>query len=109
MSFRIKKGDKVRVITGKDRGKEGAILRVLPPKGRVLVEGVNLKKKHERARRRGEKGTIITLPHPIHISNVMLICRSCGQPTRVMARILPVSSSQTRKERVCKKCGASVP
>lgn len=108
MGLRIKKGDRVRVISGKDSGKEGNVLKVLPKMGRVLVEGVNLRKKHQRPRARGQKGEIITMPHPLHISNVMFMCPSCRKPTRVGMR-LGHEVERLKKERLCKKCAAPIP
>ncbi|MDI6603392.1 MAG: 50S ribosomal protein L24, partial [Patescibacteria group bacterium] len=72
--MKIKKGDTVLIISGKDRGKKGKILKVFPKEGKVLVEGVNLMKKHQKSRRAGEKGQIIQLPKPIDVSNAKLIC-----------------------------------
>ncbi|MFA5023026.1 MAG: 50S ribosomal protein L24, partial [Candidatus Paceibacterota bacterium] len=85
--MKIKKGDNVIVIAGKDRGKQAKVLRVLHTTDQVLVEGVNLKKKHQRPRREGEKGQMIDMPHPVHLSNVLLYCPSCGQGVRMGAKI----------------------
>lgn len=96
---KIKKGDIVEVITGKDKGKQGKVLKVFPKTSRIIVEGVNFQKKHYRARRAGEQSQIITREGPIHISNVKLVCPKCGQPTRVGFKIVG-----DRKLRYCKKC-----
>jgi large subunit ribosomal protein L24 len=80
--MKIKKGDKVIVLTGKDKGKSGKVLRALPKKSLVLVEGVNIKKKHERKKRENQKGQIIDKTMPIHVSNVMLLGDN-GKPTKV--------------------------
>lgn len=98
--MKLKKGDNVLIISGKDRGKTGKILRVFPKERKVLVEGVSLRKKHARPRRANEKGQVLTMPSPIDVSNVKLICSSCGKPTRVGYKI-----GGDRKFRVCKRCG----
>ena len=81
--MKIKSGDNVAVIAGKQKGVTGKVLRVLPKDGRVLVEGINMKKRHQKSRRRSEKGQIVEVAHPIHVSNVMLIDPQTGKPTRV--------------------------
>ena len=98
--MKIKKGDFVVVIAGKDKGKRGKVIRSLPREQRVVVEGVNLVKKHTRPSGRN-KGGIITVEAPIHVSNVMLLCPQCQSATRVGYRFL----DDGRKVRVCKKCG----
>jgi len=99
----IKKNDNVIVLTGKDRGKQGKVLRVYREEERILVEGANLKKKRERPRREGQKGQTIDLPHPIHISNVALYCSNCGKGVRTGTKM-----SGKNKVRVCKKCGKEI-
>lgn len=101
--MKIKKGDNVIVIAGKDRGKQAKVLRVFRDSDKVLVEGVNVRKKHQRPRREGEKGQMIDMPHPLHLSNVLLYCASCGQGVRVGAKL-----SGDKKIRVCKKCGREI-
>lgn len=98
--MKIKKGDKVKIIAGKDRGKEGKILQVLPDKKKVIVEGINLLIKHVKPRRAGEKGQRIQFPAPLSISNVMLVCPKCSKPVRVGYKIL----ENDKKVRICKKC-----
>jgi large subunit ribosomal protein L24 len=98
--MKIRKGDTVLIISGKDRGKTGKILRALPRENKIVVEGVNLRKKHKKPRRGGEKGQIIVLPAPISASNVKLICSKCAKATRVGYKI-----TGDRKYRICKKCG----
>lgn len=104
----IKKGDKVQVIAGKDKGKTGKVLQVFPSKKRVSVEGLNLLIKHLRPRRQNEKGQRIEFPAPFDISNMMLLCPKCNKPTRVAYKIQKSEgTSQTKKSkkyRVCKKC-----
>lgn len=100
---KIRKGDTVKVLSGTDRGKRGTVTRVFPRKERVMVEGVNLRKKHRRSRRQDKKGEIVLLPAPLSISAVQLICPQCGQPTRVGYRV-----EGGVKSRICKKCGKVV-
>lgn len=100
--MKIKKGDTVIIISGKDRGKKGKVLDSLPKKERILVEGINLRKKHQKPKRSGEKGQIIEMPLPIHISNVKLICPKCGKPTRIGHKI------GDKNFRICKKCGQEI-
>jgi len=96
----LKKGDNVKILTGKDRGKSGKILRVLKDE-KVLVEGINLSKKHARPKKRGEKGQTVTVPRAVHVSNTMIICGNCKKPTRIGFRIDGGS-----KSRICRKCEA---
>lgn len=100
MARKIKKGDTVLVIAGKDKGKKGKVLSVLTKTERVVVEGVNIVKKHVRPTRKNPKGGIITQEAGIHISNVKLVCPSCAQPTRVGFKI----REDGAKVRTCKKC-----
>ena len=101
--MKLKKGDRVRVLTGKDRGDEGEIMRVLPKDGKVIVEGVNVAKKHQRALRATMQAGIIDKDMPMPVSNVALICSSCGQ-TRIGFRF----DDQNKKVRICRKCGGDV-
>ena len=100
----VKKDDLVMVIAGKDKGKSGKVLRVLPDKGRVLVENLNVIKRHTRPSQMNSEGGIIEKEAPLHISNVMIVCNKCTEPTRVGNRILEDGS----KIRICKKCGESM-
>lgn len=95
--------DVVEVITGDDRGTQARILKVDPKAGKVLVEGVNRVYKHVRRSQRNPQGGRLSKEMPVQISNVLLVCRSCGAPTRTGARYLDDGS----KERFCKKCGAA--
>lgn len=97
--MRLKKGDNVLVITGKDKGRKGKIMRAYPANSNILIEGLNLKKKHRRPRKEGEKGQVVEMPAPIHISNVKLICSKCSKPTRTGYLI-----EGGKKTRICKKC-----
>ncbi len=102
-TFIIKKGDTVKIIAGKDRGKTGKVLKTYPTQERVLVEGVNLYAKHVRPKTANEKGQKVIVPRPLQISNVQIVCPSCGKPSRVGRQI-----TQGKKERVCKRCGARI-
>jgi large subunit ribosomal protein L24 len=98
--MRIKSGDNVIVISGKDKGRTGKVIRSLPRENKVIVEGVNIKKKHQQARRGGQKGQIIDKALPIHVSNVMLVDPKTGKRTRVGVEVEGGS-----KRRVAKKSG----
>jgi len=98
--MRIRKDDTVVIITGKDRGKKGKVRRAFPNEDRVVVEGLNMIKRHSRARRATRQAGIIELEAPIHVSDVMLICNKCGNPTRVNFRLL----DDGKKVRVCNSC-----
>jgi large subunit ribosomal protein L24 len=104
----IKKEDKVKILTGKDRDKIGKVLQVLPVRRKVSVEGLNLLIKHLRPRRQGEKGQRIEFPAFIDASNVALICPKCGQATRVGYKIIKIEvadqGQKSKKFRVCQKC-----
>ena len=97
--MKIKKGDMVQIISGKDCGKQGKVLRVFPKSEKILVEGVALRKKHQRPRKQGQKGEVVTLPTPFHTSNAMLFCKNCGKGARAGSQIV-----EGRKIRICKKC-----
>jgi large subunit ribosomal protein L24 len=97
--MKIKKNDQILIISGKDKGKKGKVLSVFPLSEKLIVENANLVKKHRRPRRQGEKGQLIAIPKPLHISNVKLICSKCGQAARVGYKM-----TETGKMRVCKKC-----
>lgn len=100
--LKVRKGDQVRVMTGKDRGKEGRILAVIPKERRLIIEGVNMVKRHLKLRaargRSGQEGGIISQEAPVHASNVQIVCPSCG-PTRVGYQI-----KDGVKVRICRKC-----
>lgn len=99
----IRRGDTVRVLRGKDRGKTGAVLAVAPFAQRVLVEGVNVVLKHVRPRRAGEKGQRVRVAAPVHVSAVQVVCPSCKRGTRIARRLI-----DDRRQRVCTKCGAVI-
>ena len=99
----IKKDDKVVVISGKDKGKEGKVLSANPKAGKVIVEGVSVASKHSKPRKQGEKGGIIKVETPIYACKVMVVCPKCGKPTRVAHKL-----ENGKNVRVCKKCGANL-
>jgi len=104
---KIRRGDHVRVMTGKDRGREGRVLTVDPRSRRLIVEGVNIVKRHTKLRsargRAGQEGGIITQEAPVHVSNVQVVCPSCG-PTRIGYRVVDGEP----KARICRKCGGEL-
>ena len=93
------------MLTGKDRGKEGVVTRVLPADGKVIVDGVNVAKKHQKATKATMQGGIIDKDMPLPVANVALVCPSCGKPTRVGYRF----DADGTKVRICKKCGGEMP
>jgi len=98
--MKIRKNDTVIIIAGKDRGKKGKVRRALPTEDRVIVEGLNMIKRHSRARRAARQAGIIELEAPIHVSNVMLLCEKCGNPTRVNFGFL----ADGKRVRICNSC-----
>lgn len=100
----VRKGDLVMVITGKDAGKKGKVLEVFPKKGRVVVEKVNVVKRHTRPSKALPQGGIIEKEAPVASSNVMLFCPECNSVTR-----RSIKETETGKVRVCKKCGVTLP
>ena len=100
--MKIKKGDRVKVIAGKDKGKKGKILQVYAARNKVAVEGINLAIKHVKPRKQNEKGQKIEFPAPLNISNLMLLCPKCNKATRVAYKIL--ADKKNNKVRICAKC-----
>ena len=105
VKMHVTKGDTVRVMRGDDKGKEGKVLRLYPKAGRVLVEGINLVKKHRKARTAEEQSGIIEMSAPVHASNLMLLDSKTGEPTRTKARI----DTDGTKERVGARSGEPIP
>ncbi|MBI2640237.1 MAG: 50S ribosomal protein L24 [Candidatus Sungbacteria bacterium] len=99
--MKIRKGDTVKILSGKDRGKTAKVFRVYPKEERILVEGLNLKKKHVRSKRQDKKGEVVLIPAPFPVSKAILVCPSCKKPARVGYKI----KDPSQKTRVCKKCG----
>lgn len=102
--MKIHKGDEVIVISGKDKGKKGKVIKALPEEQLVIVENVNIKKKHQKPKASGKKGEKIEIPLPISVSSIMLICKNCGKPSRINYKV----SEKEKKIRICKKCGLEV-
>jgi large subunit ribosomal protein L24 len=98
--MKIRKGDRVVVLSGKDRGREGNVVFAYPDKGRVIVDGANVAKKHQKPTRSTQQGGIIDKEMPIDVSNVAIVCPSCSKPTRVGYRFEP----DGEKVRICRKC-----
>lgn len=101
LGVHVRRGDTVLVIAGKERGKRGKVLVVLPGKGRVIVEKVNMIKRHQRPTQKLRQGGIIEREGPVHLSNVMVLCSKCDRPARTGIKVL----AEGRKARVCKRCG----
>lgn len=100
----IRKGDKVQVITGKDKGKKGKVLFALPDENRLVVEGIAMIKRHTRPTQKVPQGGIQEREAPIHVSNVQIICPSCGQATRAGVRV----AESGKKVRTCRKCAGDI-
>ena len=103
--MKVRKGDTVRVLQGKDRGKEGRVAFAFPATGKVIVDGVNTAKRHTKPRSATKPGGIITKDMPFDVSNVAIVCPACGKATRVGHRFEPGGE----KVRVCRKCNADLP
>ena len=101
--MKIKTNDQVLIIAGNDKGKKGKVIKSIPDKKRVIVEGIALAKKHVKPKKSGQKGQVVSAPRSINISNVELVCSKCGKATRVGYEIV-----EGKKYRVCKKCGAKI-
>jgi large subunit ribosomal protein L24 len=103
----IRRNDTVMVLSGKDRGKQGQVREILVKKGRVVVDGVNMMKKHQRPTQQGGvpvPGSVVTREAPLHVSNVMVVCKECGKASRTGRRV----RTDGVKVRVCKRCGADI-
>lgn len=101
--MKIKKDDTVKIISGNDKGKQGKVLAVFPEERKIVVEGVNMKKKHVRPKQQGKKGELVRMPAPFQVSRVMFVCGKCNKPTRVGHNMV-----ENKKYRTCKKCGREV-
>lgn len=97
--MKIKKGDQVRVIAGKEKGKTGRVISTIPSGGKVILDGINMVHRHRRPKKQGEKGQIVEISSPMNVSNIMLLCPLCSKVVRVEQSV-----SGSRKERKCKKC-----
>ncbi len=98
--FHIKKNDLVEVNAGDEKGRRGRVLEIFPEKNRAIIEGVNLVKKHQRARSQTKPGGIVTVPAPIHVSNLVLICPKCGKQAKIKREKI-----ENKRVRICKECG----
>lgn len=103
MRLKIRKGDTVKVLRGRDGGKTGTVIRAIPAKARIVVEGINMVQKHVRAKRTGEKGQRLSVAAALSISNVQLICPQCKRATRV-----GITRLDGKRQRVCKKCNSVI-
>ncbi len=101
--MKIQKGDKVRVMKGKDRGKEGIVERVYEKQGKIIVQGINLAKRHVRKNEQLPEGGIVDIPRPLQVSNVMILCSKCKKPVRVQYKL-----EKDQKIRVCAQCDAQI-
>ena len=101
--MKIRKGDNVQVLSGNDKGKTGEVLEVIPGTNKIIVKGINIRKKHVKPRKQGEEGGIIPVECAIHSSKVNVVCPKCGKATRIGYEI-----DKDQKVRVCKKCGAKL-
>lgn len=101
--MRIRKNDQVQILSGKDRGKRGKVLRVFPKEDKLIVENLNLVKRHRKPKKGGEKGQRVEVPAAIPVSRVMLVCPACGKPTRIGYKVIADS-----KVRICKKCEVEI-
>ena len=101
--MKVKKGDTVQVLSGNDKGKKGEVLEVIPKDSKVVVKGVNVRKKHIKPRKQGDEGGIISVECAINSSKVNVVCPKCGKSTRVEYKI-----EEDKKVRICKKCGAKI-
>lgn len=100
----VKKDDLVKILAGKDKGKTGRVLKAFPAKERVIVEGVNMMKKHQRPDRMNPQGGIVEMEAPIHVSNVMVMCPNCKEASRIGHKLL----NDGTKARYCKKCAQTI-
>ncbi|MDO8529851.1 MAG: 50S ribosomal protein L24 [bacterium] len=101
--MKIHKGDTVLIISGKDKGRVAKILRSLPKEGKILVDGINLKNKHIKPKKQGEKGQVIGVPAPLDASDVKIVCPKCNKAARVGYKL-----QDGKKFRICKKCKAEI-
>ena len=100
----IRKDDLVVVLSGKDKGKQGAVLEVMPKESKVVIESVNVVTRHQKARRQGEQSGIVKKEAPIYACKVQRVCPKCGKPTRAAHKV----QADGKKVRICKKCGAEI-
>jgi large subunit ribosomal protein L24 len=105
--MKIRKGDNVKIIAGRDRGKSGKVIQAFPDIGKVVVEGLNKTTKHLKTKKQGEKGQRLEYSSPISVGSVQLICPKCSKPTRLGRKLL-VAGGKDKKVRTCKKCQEAI-
>lgn len=105
--MKLKKDDQIKILAGKDKGKTGKVLQLLTSANKLVVDGLNLKYKHIRPKKAGEKGQRIMFPAPMNASNVMLICPKCNKTIRISYKVstAKTETSREKKQRICRKCG----
>lgn len=103
--MKLKTGDKVLIRRGRDRGKSGKIVQLFPGRGLVVLEGLNMRKRHLRPQKQGERGQLIEFAAPLAAANVAWVCPACDKPTRIGRKTVTEPTGKTKKLRVCKKCG----
>ncbi len=101
--MKIKKGDTVQVLSGNDKGKTGEVLEVIPKSEKIIVKGINIRKKHVKPRKQGEEGGIISVECPIHSAKVNVVCTKCNKPARIGFEM-----DKDKKVRVCRRCGTKL-
>ncbi|MDA3915381.1 MAG: 50S ribosomal protein L24 [Deltaproteobacteria bacterium] len=104
MKIRIKKDDKVKVLTGKDKGKIGKVLRIVKKTNRVVIENINVVKANQRPTQANPQGGIVEKNMPVHVSNLMIMCNSCVKPTRISMKLL----EDGKRVRICKQCNQQI-
>ncbi|MEX2053307.1 MAG: 50S ribosomal protein L24 [Candidatus Paceibacterota bacterium] len=103
LNMNIKKNDNIIMLQGKDRSKKGKVLFAFPEENKVVVEGLNMVKRHQRARKQGQKGQVVNKESAVDVSNVQLVCPKCGKPTRIGYKLVG-----DNKVRTCKKCSSEI-
>jgi len=106
MKIRIKKDDKVKVLTGKDKGKIGKVLKIVKKTNRVIIENINVVKVNQRPTQANPQGGIVEKNMPIHVSNLMIMCNSCVKPTRISMKLLELEDG--KRVRICKQCNQQI-
>ena len=102
---KLRVGDEVVILSGKDRGKVARVIEWLPKTGKIVVEGVNVSKRHVKAHKRGEESGIVEREAPLPVGKAMLVCSRCGKRTRVGMRVSVLETGEREKLRICKRCG----
>ena len=101
--MKIRKGDTVQILSGNDKGKTGEVLETIPKTSRIIIKGINIRKKHIKPKKQGEEGGIVPVECSIHSSKANVVCPKCGKATRIAMKV-----EDGKKVRVCKKCGAII-